>query len=115
MPDSPFCDNTAKQENGKTRWRDKRREKGRGKKKKEKKGKKKKRGKNDYAGSKLELAGKLQFDTVMLEIQGGNIERSGSFVEDRRYTPRREKMERRERGFPEIRATLVVACMPAVA
>lgn len=51
----------------------------------------------------------------MLEIQGGNIERSGSFVEDRRYTPRREKMERRERGFPEIRATLVVACMPAVA
>ena len=44
-----------------------------GKKKKQKKEKKKKRGKNDYAGSKLELAGKLQFDTVMLEIQGGNI------------------------------------------
>lgn len=80
-----------------------------------KRGAKKKTGEKWLRRIKAGLPGKLQFDTVMLEIQGGNIERSGSFVEDRRYTPRREKMERRERGFPEIRATLVVACMPAVA
>lgn len=75
LPDSPFCDNTAKQENRKSWWRDKRREKARGK--------KKRTGEKWLRGIKAGQVGKLQFDTVMLEIQGGNIERSGSFVEDR--------------------------------
>lgn len=107
LPDSPFCDNTAKQENRKSWWRDKRREKARGKKKKKNGGKMITR---DQSWAGWEAA-----------IRYRNARNSRRKYREKRlfcrgsYDPWREKMERRERGFPEIRATLVVACMPAVA